>query len=309
MNKLVSVLIPSYNHAAFISETIQSILAQTYQNFEIIIVDDGSKDHTEEVVNRFVDSRIRYFPFSHNKGAAEANSEAVRRSQGEYICVISSDDTWVAHKLETQVNFLNANAEIGAVFTKVNYINEESEQINAEYKARHGDVFDQANRSRTEWLKRFFFEGNCLCHPSVMLRRLCYEEIGLYDNRFRQLPDQDFWIRLLKKFQIHVLDERLVNFRILNREANASSPSLINQQRTHSELFLIGAKFFNDLDQTDFRAIFDGLVRDTNFSGEKAYEIEKAFALLEPVPWLSEMYAASGYLKLYSLMQNDEARE
>ena len=165
---LVSVIIPSYNHEAFIEECIQSVLDQTFQDFEIVITDDGSTDGMVEKIKRFSDPRIRLFEHAKNEGASIAANNCLRHARGEYIAMLSSDDAWLPEKLEIQVDYLQNHPEIYAVFTKINWIDENSELI-TEPDFYYKDIFNNAeNRSRYEWLHLFFFQG---------------EDIGSFEDR------------------------------------------------------------------------------------------------------------------------------
>ena len=120
MNELVSIIMPSYNTAKFISETIESVLAQTYTNWELIIVDDCSTDNTDEVVKSFLsDNRIKYIKNEKNSGAAISRNRALRESKGKWIAFLDSDDLWMPEKLERQIAFMEAS---GYHFSYTNYI-------------------------------------------------------------------------------------------------------------------------------------------------------------------------------------------
>lgn len=234
----VSVVIPTYNHEKYVGECIQSILDQTYQDFEIIITDDGSSDGTVNVIKEFDDSRIQLYTHAENKGACTAVNNCIRKAVGEYIAVLSSDDAWEPTKLEKQVKYLDDHPEISAVFTKVAFINESSTLIGlADYDRFY--IFDKKNRPRYAWLNQFFFKGNCLCHPSVLIRRKCYDDIGLYDERMANIPDQDMWVRLCFKYEIHIIDEKLVHFRVREGEVNVSGNRMPNIIRGYFEYMQI----------------------------------------------------------------------
>src|SRR4030095_11306685 len=167
------------------------------------------------------DERIRAFRNETNQFMAyfrEAVSEAAR---GEYIALHHSDDVWEADKLEKQVAFLDAHPEIGAVFSKVLIIGENGEPFE-DTSHFYYKVFDQPNRSRYELLNHFFYQGNALCHPSVLIRKACYEDCGPYRSGFGQANDLDMWVRLCLKYDIHVLQEKLVRFRVRSSETNIS---------------------------------------------------------------------------------------
>lgn len=218
----VSVVLPTYNHEKYVGECIQSVLDQTYQDFEIIITDDGSSDGTVNVIKEFDDSRIQLYTYPENKGACTATNNCIRKTAGEYIAVLNSDDAWEPTKLEKQVKYLDSHPEIGAVFTKVTFVDETGTLIGPEnYKGFY--KFEKENKSRYEWLRFFFSTGNCLCHPSVLIRKKCYDEVGLYDERMANLPDLDMWVRLCLKYDIHILNEKLVRFRITADKSSASA--------------------------------------------------------------------------------------
>lgn len=221
-NPTVSVVIPSYNHEKYIEDTIKSVLNQTFQDFNIIITDDGSSDGTVEKIKKFSDPRIKLFVFKENQGACKALNNCIMNSKGKYIAYVSSDDIWEPEKLEKQVKFLDNNTQIAVVFTKVKIIDENSNPF-IEKDHFYFSVFDQENRSNEEWLRTFFFQGNCICHPSALFRREVYDEVGLYNEAMANLPDFDMWIRLCLKHNIHILDEKLIKFRIRAGNANASS--------------------------------------------------------------------------------------
>ena len=117
MGELVSIIMPSYNTELFISDTIKSVLAQTYTNWELIIVDDYSTDHTDDVVNSFSDERIHYYKNSCNKGAALSRNRALRKAKGKWIAFLDSDDLWMPQKLEMQIAFMKEN---GYLFSSTN---------------------------------------------------------------------------------------------------------------------------------------------------------------------------------------------
>lgn len=118
MNELVSIIMPSYNTAKFIAETIESVLAQTYTNWELIVVDDCSSDDTDAVVAGFDDPRIRYLKNEKNSGAAVSRNRALREAKGRWIAFLDSDDLWTCGKLEQQIRFMEEN---NCAFSYTNY--------------------------------------------------------------------------------------------------------------------------------------------------------------------------------------------
>ncbi|MEF2843823.1 MAG: glycosyltransferase family 2 protein [Catenibacterium sp.] len=126
---LVSIIMPSWNTERFIAETIQSVLDQTYTNWELIIVDDCSSDNTDELVASFKDERIKYLHNEKNSGAALTRNKALREAKGEWIAFLDSDDLWMPEKLEHQIDFMNKNGH-SLSFTEYEKIDEDSKPLN-----------------------------------------------------------------------------------------------------------------------------------------------------------------------------------
>lgn len=239
----VSVILTSFNHEKYIREAIDSVLNQSFTDFELIIWDDASTDGSWSIINSYSDRRIRAFRNEENRrpifGVIKAISEV---ATGEYIAMHHSDDVWVLDKLDKQVAYLDAHPEIGAVFSNALAIAEDSSPL-ADEKHFYSDIFNQPNRTRHEWLRFFFSRGNALCHPSVLIRKSCYGDCGLYRYGFAQVGDLDMWIRLCLKYEIYVLPEKLVRFRVRDNEANTSGNRPETRNRSAYELYLLQANY------------------------------------------------------------------
>src|SRR3954451_12937994 len=222
---LVSVLIPSYQHEKYIGEAIESVLAQTFSNIEVVIVDDASSDSSASIVRSYRDSRIVFRELYENIGACQAMNVGISMCRGQYIAVCNSDDKWVADKLQKQLHVFSCGTNIAAVFSDVEWIDDEGACLGDCYAG----VFRQANRSRFRWMRDLLESGNRLCHPSVLIRRDVYEKVGLYNNFYRQLPDLDMWVRVLEHFDIFVMPERLVKFRVHPNNTSRPTPSVSNR--------------------------------------------------------------------------------
>lgn len=233
----VSVILTSYNHEKYIREAIDSVLGQTLTDFELIIWDDASNDASWNIINGYTDPRVRAFRNEERRRAAYGLNKAISEmALGEYIAVHHSDDIWERDKLAKQVTFLDEHPECGAVFTNITAIGEDSKTIKNK-RNFYNRKFEQPNRTRFEWLHFFFHRGNALCHPSVLIRKNCYNSCGLYRFGFAQLADFDMWVRLCLKYEIHVLPEKLVRFRVRADEANASSRRQESYIRSTTEFF------------------------------------------------------------------------
>ena len=213
---LVSVILTSFNHEKYIREAIESVLGQTFQDFELIVWDDASTDGSWEIVQSYSDPRIKAFRNDRNKGPAFGVNEAISEiATGKYIAITHSDDAWRPEKLEKQVAFLECSPEVGAAFTWVQAIDENGIDV-------ENDWFDRSNQSRWEWLHELFNERNHLNHPSVLIRKACYENVGLYSYALAQIPDAEMWSRVLLAYPIHVMPERLTLHRLFSDKRNTS---------------------------------------------------------------------------------------
>ena len=197
----VSVSIPTYNRAEFLRSAVISVLNQTFQNFEIIVIDDASKDHTQEVVKSLNDKRIRHIRHEENKGVSAARNTGVANSNGEYVAFLDDDDEWLPEKLQKQLDLLEACPPIvGVVYTGIFVVEESSRKILARYfpKSR-GNVFEEV------------LTQNYIAQTStLLLRKECFERVGLFDENIDFGEDYDMWLRISKEFQFEYVNELLV---------------------------------------------------------------------------------------------------
>lgn len=217
----MSVVVPAYNHARYIRDAVDSVLGQSWGDLELVITDDGSTDGTADVVTSLGDSRVKLRVFPRNRGACDALNDAIRRSVGKYVAILNSDDFFLPNKLADQVEFLDGHPEVGATFGMARLVDDRGADLGDEAHP-YRKVFVGGNRSRHSWLRYFFFSGNALCHPTAMVRRACYDRVGLYDRGLMQLPDLDMWVRLCSAYEINVSPAELTAFRIRSDGGNVS---------------------------------------------------------------------------------------
>lgn len=299
----VSILLASYNHAAFIKRTIESIQRQTFQDFEIIVVIDGSTDNTREVLNSIVDERLHVYELPYNQGISAASNEGLKHCNGEYIAILDSDDMFREDKLSRQVEFLDNHPECGTVCTQATLIDEND--LPYEDKTHpYYTIFKQKNRSQAEWLKYFFFVGNCICHPSLMVRKNIFDKVGRYNVSMQQVPDFDIVVRLAAAAPFFLIEEEMVYVRVRKNLQNNSSYTAEKDLR-------------NQFEQVELLETY------TNLSVELAQEVFKDY--LEDIPLTKEMvpYIAAraglatswacakyfGEKTLSRLLKDDETRE
>lgn len=237
-NPKVSVILTSYNHAKYLREAIDSVINQTFFDFELIIWDDASSDGSWEIIQSYDDERIKAFRNDSQKQARYGINKAITEiAQAEYIAIHHSDDIWQPEKLVKQVAFLDANPNIGAVFSDM-YVVDEDSHLLPDNTHPYQTLFAQPNRSRHEWLNYFFYNGNALAHPSALIRKKCYSDCGLYRDGF-PAADYDMWVRLCMQYEIHVLPEKLIGFRVRENEANVSASRPDTRLKQYFQLLLI----------------------------------------------------------------------
>lgn len=257
----VSVLIPSYNHASYIDKAVQSVLEQTFQDYELLISDDCSTDDTERVLRCYQNNpRVTVFVQKRHLGAVEQIHFLVRQAKGKYIALLNSDDYWMPEKLERQVAYMESHPDVGSCFTHAVMVDENGCSITKQ-QFQNCDIFLQPNRTRTEWLSFFLTNGNALAHPSILARRGLYENEYRLNPALRQLPDYDLWTRYLQRHDIHVIQEPLTMHRRVH-DHNTSAQTEQNTKLLYREQAWIRSRLIENLSEEDFRLIFFNQLRN-----------------------------------------------
>ena len=224
MNPLVSVVMPSFNHAEFVGEAVRSALDQEGVEVEVIVCDDASTDGTRAVLEGIRDPRLKVLFHSNNMGASAAVRPGLAMARGEYVARLSSDDLCLPGRLRSQVEFLRANPGIACVFGQPRFIDERGRQ-RTDLPPGFADLFTTENGPRAFWLRRFFEKGNCLCLPAAMMRRTVFDDVPPSGALFHHLPDFEFWVRLCQRHEIAVRPDVVTGFRLHGNGANLSAPS------------------------------------------------------------------------------------
>lgn len=199
----VSIVIPAYNAMAFLPQTVDSILAQTWQDYEVVIINDGSQDNILTWSQTLIDPRIRVFS-QDNKGLAGARNSGIQHSEGEYIAFLDADDLWQPTKLEKQVQLLDQQPSIGLVYTWVASINE--------LGMITGRVFQHTDRGHI-W-STLITHNIVECGSNALVRRRCFDRHGLFDTSLRSyVEDWDMWLRIAQTEEFDVVQEPLVMYR------------------------------------------------------------------------------------------------
>lgn len=222
MAGLVSVIMPSYNTATYIGETIQSVISQSYTEWELIIVDDCSEDDTDEIVASYLsDERIKYVKNKNNLGAAMSRNIALRMAMGKWIAFLDSDDLWKPEKLKKQVEFMENK---GCFFSYTNYI-----EIDSDGK-KNGVMVSGPKKIGKIGFYNYCWPG-CL---TVMYDR---ERIGLIQIAdIKKNNDYAMWLKICKKEKCYLLNENLALYR-RGRNGSVSSISVIELIKWHYRLY------------------------------------------------------------------------
>lgn len=215
--ELLSVVIPSYNHEAYIREAIQSVINQSYQNWELIIVDDGSKDNSLEVIHGFKDSRIRVIEQS-NSGAHNAINRGLRQAKGKYLAVLNSDDVYEKERFSLMIEEMQQNTNIGFMCSYIQVINSKGKKLGIKKGWKNMESWcvphKELSFAATDDFKLNLLMGNFTSTTSNFLfTRSLYEKIGGMRN-LRFAHDWDFALRAAEATECKLIEKPLLRYRI-----------------------------------------------------------------------------------------------
>lgn len=282
---LVSVIIPCHNSEKFVEDTIISVLNQTYQNLQVILVDDASTDSTAEILQKYADkdSRVETIFLNKNSHVCYASNIARKQAKGKYIAMIGHDDLWRPGKIEEQVSFMERRDDIVVCFTSCHVIGD-----NLEFKdkaALQYHLFRGENRTQKEWFLKLYIGGNCLCAPSAVIRASEIPD-NMYQLGFVQVQDYYLWLQLLEKGNFYILKEDLTLYRqfdklgvnISNIDAEGESPVLV---RTLHEASAMKYRLIMEMTDEEFAHFFNPEFRNSASSSREELKCERAFLLLK----------------------------
>ena len=192
----VSVIIPAYNRASLLKEAVESVLQQSFSDFELIVVDDGSTDATRELIKDYPAVRYIYQP---NKGVSSARNQGIKQAVGDLIAFLDSDDLWIDNKLERQVTFFNDNPAVSIC---------QSEEIWLRDGRRHNPK--KKHKKYSGYILKECLPLCIVSPTAVMLRREVFQKIGLFDESFPVCEDYDFWLRAARVYPIELIKEPLI---------------------------------------------------------------------------------------------------
>ena len=250
-NPLVSIITPTFNRAEFIEQAVKSVLGQTYPNFELLIVDDGSTDDTRKRLDNVLeDPRVLYF-YQPNQGQSVARNLALSHAKGELICFLDSDNYWPENKLENQIALLSDNPDVDVVYGDAVTIDE------------HGREVSRKNTKRySGHIARHMIRDNCVSMNTAMARRSCFDQLGALSGTRRVADDYDLWLRFSARFRFLYMPEFLAYYRVMEDQISSDKT-----RRLDSNWRIIN----------DFRREFPDAMSKRDFdSGFAAFHCRKA---------------------------------
>lgn len=202
----VSVILPCHNGSLWVSDAIDSVLRQTYSDFELVVIDDGSADSSKDAISPFlVDRRVRYF-YQENRGFSAAENKGIKESRGDLIGFIGQDDLWLPNKLELQTEYLRNRKDVELVHSSYFAVNPQGRILGI----RNAKIPKVSSKRK---LIEKLFLGNFIGFETVLVQRKCFDEVGLFDERMVGFSDHDMWLRVAGGFNIGYLGLSLVKKR------------------------------------------------------------------------------------------------
>ena len=221
MNNLkISVIMPVYNGEKYLAEAIESILTQTFTDFELIIVNDGSTDSSLETIERYNDRRIKLINNSKNLGITKSLNIALKEAKGKYIARQDADDISLSTRLEEQLKYIETHPEVGVVGTNVYNIQED------------GTISGSSCLDPKPTLEKLL-KDNRIIHGSIMMGKRVIEEVGYYDDAFRISQDYELWLRISKNYEIRNIKNPLYKLR-----AHKKRITIVNLKEATLEVIL-----------------------------------------------------------------------
>lgn len=204
---MVSVIIPTYNCATYITEAIDSALAQTYKDYEIVVVDDGSTDNTREVLGKYIENGLINYIYQSNQGVVAARNATLRAARGEYVAFLDADDMWEPNKLELQMRFLAERPDVALLHGNIRIVDADKNKT----------VFESlpiSKRHKSDHIFEELYLGNFINTSTVVIKRECLDKVGHFDTSLRQAEDYDLWMRLAAEFKCGFQDVVMGTYRV-----------------------------------------------------------------------------------------------
>jgi len=247
----ISIIIPTFNRRDYIPIALDSVLKQTYKDYEIIIIDDGSNDDTKEVLKSY-QGNIRYF-YQDNSGIPTTRNKGIREARGEYIAFLDSDDYWLPEKLERQIECFSKNPHYGMVATRCSSIRPD------------GRLREKNRPGKSGWVLIDLFKANFIRTSSAMIKKECFDKVEMFDESLPECEEYDLWLRIARKYPVGFINDpltvytdnpegvstdslvgRLLRLKVLEKDyLKECIPSPIYRKRLASNYHYVGRHYLN----------------------------------------------------------------
>lgn len=273
MKPLISVIIPAYNKGDIIKETIDSALAQTYSNIEVILVDDGSTDNTAVVVKSIKDERLRYY-YQPNSGLpAKPRNKGVELSTGEYVAFLDHDDLWMKDKLEKQMSIIEKDPKIALVSTNAYYILNENKTNTSFIQGLRSGYFNDKD----------FLPEIYVILSTTLVRKSAFLNMGGFNESsdLKAIEDYDLWLRIYPKHACYYLSECLIYYRKYSTSTSGSELHHMERALSHYKKYFVSYGFCETINNKRLAGILHNLSCLQYLSGDREYlgNSKKAFQL------------------------------
>jgi glycosyltransferase involved in cell wall biosynthesis len=301
----VSIVIPAYNAMAYLPQTIDSVLNQTFTDFELLVINDGSSDNIIEWLSQIKDSRISLIS-QENQGVANARNIGIFRAKGEYIAFLDADDLWDKTKLEKQVSCLEQNPSTGLVYTWTHLIDSTGKLLK----------FSITHQEEGYIWEKIVIQDVIGSGSSAMVRASCFQQVGLFDQNVAIAADFDMWIRIAAVYKFAVVKECLVFYRQHQNNFSKNRQKVI---KTHAQvieksfkgvsldlLYLRNLAYANLCRYQSWLALEDGNYEQAKFLFKQATLSNKNWWLHRNYLWLYSAILGWQYFgeKFYSINKN-----
>jgi glycosyltransferase involved in cell wall biosynthesis len=285
---LISVIMPAYNHVAYIGEAIESVLGQTYSDFEFIIINDGSKDDTERVIRSFTDFRIRYYS-QKNSGAHKALNLGISLAEGKYISIINSDDIYFPERLTKLFHYAESES-LDFIFTAIEHIDSKSMPISLDDGRRAGyEKLLKSYKETGDLLGITLVENIALTSSNFFFTKLLLGRVG-YFSSYRYAHDYDFLLRVFKACGptgIAILPERLLKYRLHGNNTITEDACLVSLEANKILMNHLAEFIYCDEDRKRFEPVLRNLLLKANEDISRLMRT-RSWKLTAPLRWLAE---------------------
>lgn len=296
MDPAISVLLVTFNHRNYIQHSIESILNQTYTDFELIIVDDGSTDGTKKIIDQYNDKRIRKV-FKTNEGPSSALNVGMKLAKSNWIALMSGDDISYPNRLSIELDYVE-NFKYNICFGLPDIIDDRG--ITKSDKS-FPVFFEKVPEKKEMVFKRLLEKGNYLCAPTVLFNKeIVKRDVPFLDTSL-QLQDFELWLNIAKNYDIPVIQKRLIQYRVHDNNLSSSK----NDSRTRFEMEMIYNHVLDDMNWNNLHNLFPECFTLASSENENLFKIEKALLLLKQK---NPLIHYVGCTKLWNYMQNIELR-